>query len=140
MKRNSIAFEILKLILLTGIGLLFFMMGKQIFSDTYYSSALIGVSGGMIGLSLFQLVRILGIIRNPQKLKQEQVDLEDERNNLIINNSKSSAYNFETYIILGITAYAIYSNNIGFVASIGILWIFRVASFFYYLSKNNKEL
>jgi hypothetical protein len=138
-RSNKLSMEMFKLILLIGVAAVFIILGCYIIPNEHYSSALLGVSGASIGLTLFQLTRVIGFIRNPEKYKREQIDIKDERNNLILTNAKASAYGVETYIILGITVYAIYSNNVGFVFAVLILWISRIFSFFYYLSKNNKE-
>ncbi|MGO5067231.1 hypothetical protein FDF31_08135 [Clostridium sporogenes] len=132
--------EIFKLILLVAMTITFFILGNVAFNEMHYSSALLGISGASMGLSLFQLTRVIGFARNPQKYKKEQIDVKDERNSLILTNAKASSFGIETFVIFGITVYAIYSNNIGFVFAIFILWVSRIFSFFYYLSKNNKEL
>lgn len=132
--------EIFKLILLVAMTITFFILGNVTFNEMHYSSALLGISGASMGLSLFQLTRVIGFARNPQKYKKEEIDAKDERNSLILTNAKASSFGIETFVIFGITVYAIYSNNIGFVFAIFILWVSRIFSFFYYLSKNNKKL
>ncbi|ENK1243924.1 hypothetical protein ACFLKB_07880 [Clostridium sp. FAM 1755] len=140
MKNLNWSKEIFKLILLVSMTIIFFILGNVAFNEMHYSSALLGISGSSMGLSLFQLTRVIGFARNPQKYKKEQIDIKDERNSLILTNAKASSFDVETFVILGITVYAIYSNNIGFVFAIFILWVSRIFSLFYYLSKNNKEL
>ncbi len=131
--------EIFKLILYTGIVIIFFILGKVIFDNTHYSSAFIGVSGGFLGISIFQLVRIINFNRNPERYHKEQIDYKDERNNMIISRAKSSAHDTEIFAIIGLSIYAIYLNNVEMVIGILILWIIRIISFFYYLNKNNKQ-
>lgn len=131
--------EILKLILLIGIVVVFLILGYVIFPNKYYSSALLGVSGTSIGLSLIQLIRVIDFARNPEKYNKEQIDLKDERNNMLLINAKASAYGVETFVIFGITVYAIYLDNVKFVFAIFVLWISRFFSFLYYFSKNNKK-
>lgn len=140
MKNLNWSKEIFKLILLVAMTITFFILGNVVFNEMHYSSALLGISGASMGLSLFQLMRVIGFARNPQKYKKEQIDVKDERNSLILTNAKASSFGIETFVIFGITVYAIYSNNVGFVFAIFILWVSRIFSFFYYLSKNNKEL
>jgi len=78
-------------------------------------------------------------MKDPTKYKKEQIELKDERTNLILINSSSSAYGMEIFIITAITFYAIYRADVGFVLAIFTLWVFRIIFFFYYLSKNSKS-
>ena len=139
MKSINWSKEIFKLILYIGIVILLLILGKVVFDSTHYSSALIGVSGGFLGISIFQLVRIINFKRNPEKYHKEQIDYKDERNNMIISSAKSSAYDAEIFGIIGLSIYAIYLNNVEMVIGILILWVIRIFSFFYYLNKNNKH-
>ncbi|PRR82502.1 hypothetical protein [Clostridium vincentii] len=140
MKNIKWSKEIVKLILLIVIAVAFFILGYVIIPNKYYSLSLLGVSGASIGLSLFQLKRVIDFARNPKKYNKEQIEVKDERNNRILINAKSSSFDIETFVILGITVYSIYLNNVGFVIAILALWISRIFSFFYYLSKNNKKI
>lgn len=139
MKTVKLHKEKLKLILIIGITFIFFILGYFIFDNKHYSSALLGISGASLGLSLFQLKRIFNFTKNPESYNKEQIDIKDERNVMLIGKSKACAYDIETFIIFGITAYAIYSNNVGFVLAIFVLWLIRIFSFFYYFSKNSKQ-
>ncbi|MDM8127255.1 hypothetical protein QUV80_02090 [Paraclostridium benzoelyticum] len=139
MKTVKIHKEKPKLILLIGITVIFFLLGYFIFDNTHYSSALLGVSAASLGLSLFQLKRIFNFTKNPESYNKEQINIKDERNVILIGNAKASAYDIETFAILGITAYAIYLDNIGFALTIFALWIIRIFSFIYYYSKNSKQ-
>lgn len=131
--------EIFKLIFYIGSVVLLFILGKVVFDNTHYSSALIGVSGGFLGILIFQLIRMINFKRNPENYHKERIDFKDERNNMIISSAKSSAYDAEIFGIIGLSIYAIYLNNVEMVIGILILWIIRIFSFFYYLNKNNKH-
>lgn len=139
MKSISRFKEIFKLILLIIITITLFILGNVVFNNTHYSSALLGMSGAFIGLSLFQLKRVIGFIKNPDTYNKEQINVKDERNIMLMTYAKSSSYDLETFIIFGITLYAIYLNSVEFVLAVFILWIIRIISFFYYLSKNNNR-
>lgn len=139
MKNIKWSKEIFKLMLLIGITIIFYILGYVVFDNKYYSSALLGISGASIGLVLFQLKRVLDFTRNPEIYNKEQIDVKDERNIMLLTNAKASSYGIETFIIFGITVYAIYLNDIGFVLAIFALWISRFLSFFYYLSMNNNK-
>lgn len=131
--------ELLKLILFIGIGIAFFILGFVIFPNKYYSSALVGISAASTGLILFQLKRVICFAKDPNSYEREQIDVKDERNNMILTNAKASSYSIETFVIFGISAYAIYLNNVKFVFAIFILWVSHIFSFFYYLYKYNKK-
>lgn len=131
--------ELLKLISFIGIGIAFFILGFVIFPDKYYSSALVGISAASTGLILFQLKRVIGFAKDPNNYNREQIDIKDERNNMLMTNSKASSYDIEAFVILAITVYAIYLNNVRFAFAIFILWMSRIFSFFYYYAKNNKK-
>lgn len=139
MRDFKLSKEILKLFLLTGSMVVFFMLGYVVFRGKHYSPALIGMAGSAIGISLFQLKRIIGFVKNPKSYNREQVEVKDERNIVLLANSKASSYDLEVFIILGITIYSIYLNEVGLVLAILALWISRIGSFFYYLSKNSKQ-
>jgi hypothetical protein len=87
--------EIFKLIFYIGSVVLLFILGKVVFDNTHYSSALIGVSGGFLGILIFQLIRMINFKRNPENYHKERIDFKDERNNMIISSAKSSAYDAE---------------------------------------------
>lgn len=139
MKTVKLHKEKFKLILLICITVIFFILGYLVFDNTHYSSALLGISGASLGLSLFQLKRILNFLKNPESYNKDQIAVKDERNIMLIEKAKTNAYDIETFTIFAITAYAIYSNNVGFALSILALWIIRIFSFLYYFSKNSKQ-
>lgn len=139
MKSISRKKEVFTLIVLVIITIALFILGNVVFSNTHYSSALLGMSGASIGLSLFQLKRMIDFIKNPDSYKKEQINKKDERNNMLVTYAKSTSYDLETFIIFGITLYAIYINSVEFVLAIFILWIIRIASFFVYLYRNNNR-
>lgn len=138
MRKVKWSIEIVKLFtLIVFVGI--FIIGYFRISNKNYTSALAGMIASGLVLIVFQATRIIGFIKDPIKYKKEQIELKDERTNLILINSSSSAYGMETFIITAITFYAIYRADIGFVLAIFTLWVFRIIFFFYYLSKNNKS-
>lgn len=140
MKKVKLTKEILKLIILAVLGIVFFVLGYYVFSEEHYSSAILGMAGAAVGLVIFQLMRISNFIKNPISYEKEQVNIKDERNNIILNKSKAESYDVELFVLFGVTIYAIYLNNIVFVVSLCVLWVIRIGSFFYYISKNNKKI
>lgn len=139
MKNIKWSKEIFKLVFLIIITVGSFVLGEFVFENRHFSSALLGISAASIGLLVFHLIRNINFIKNPSAYKKEQINLKDERNLMLIRYAKSSSYDLEIFIIFGITIYAIYLNNVGFALAVFILWIVRLSSFFYYLSKNSKE-
>lgn len=139
MKTIKLYKEKVKLIFLILSTVIFFSLGYIVLNGENYSSALLGVSAASLGLSLFQLKRIFTFTKRPETYTNEQIELKDERNIMLVEKSKSCAYDIETFVILGITAYAIYSDNVGFVLAVLVLWSIRIFSFFYYFSKKNNE-
>ncbi len=131
--------EVWKLILLIAGTVLLFIIGYFVVEDSEYSSTVLGVVGGGIALSFFQLSRIINFNKNPKSYDKEQIDVKDERNIMLLTNAKSSAYGVEKFVIFGISLYAIYLKDLWFVLAILILWISRIASFIYYFSKSSKQ-
>lgn len=139
MKTIKLYKEKVKLIFLILSTVIFFSLGYIVLNGENYSSALLGVSASSLGLSLFQMKRIFTFTKRPETYTNEQIELKDERNIMLVEKSKSCAYDIESFVILGITAYAIYSDNVGFVLAVLVLWSIRSFSFFYYFSKKNNE-
>ena len=137
MRKVKWSIEIVKLVIvIVFVGI--FILGYFRISNKNYTSALSGmIAAGGVWI-VFQGTRIIGFMKDPTKYKKEQIELKDERTNLILINSSSSAYGMETFIITAITFYAIYRADVGFVLAIFTLWVFRIIFFFYYLSKNSK--
>lgn len=140
MKQSNWQKEITKTILFVAATVILVVLGTVYFNDTHYAGALLGAAGGSGGLTLFQLTRLYDFKKNPEKFKKEHIDVKDERNILILANARASSFSLETYIILGMGMYGIYLDQVEFVFAILILWVSRTLFFFYYLSKNNKEL
>lgn len=140
MKNIKFKKEILKLLLLIVVTVISFILGNYVIEDKNQAGAIVGIAGSSAGLSIFLLTRIINFIKDPKKYDKEIIDFKDERNNTIIKNSKASSYDIETFIIFGITLYAIYLNNINFVVAVGIIWVTRIISFLYNVSKNNKMI
>ena len=140
MKNIKFKKEILKLVLLIVVTVIAFILGNYVIEDKSQAGAAAGMTGAGVAMSLFQLSRIINFVKDPKKYDREIVDLKDERNNTIIKNSKASAYDIETFLIFGITLYAVYLNNINFVLAVGIIWVTRIVSFLYNFSKNNKMI
>ena len=138
MRKVKWSIEIVKLVIvIVFVGI--FILGYFRISNKNYTSALSGmIAAGGVWI-VFQGTRIIGFMKDPTKYKKEQIELKDERTNLILINSSSSAYGMETFIITAITFYAIYRADVGFVLAIFTLWVFRIIFFFYYLSKNSKN-
>ena len=137
MRKVKWSIEIVKLFILIVFGGIF-ILGYFRISNKNYTSALSGmIAAGGVWI-VFQGTRIIGFMKDPTKYKKEQIELKDERTNLILINSSSSAYGMEIFIITAITFYAIYRADVGFVLAIFTLWVFRIIFFFYYLSKNSK--
>lgn len=131
--------EMFKFIIYIGNVILFFVLSRFVFDNIHYSSALIGVSGGFLGIIIFQIIRMINLKRNPKNYHKEKIDFKDERNNMIISSAKTSTYDVEIFGIIGLSIYAIYLNNVEMVIGILMLWIIGIFSFFYYLNKNNKQ-
>ena len=138
MRKVKWSIEIVKLVIvIVFVGI--FILGYFRISNKNYTSALSGmIAAGGVWI-VFQGTRIIGFMKDPTKYKKEQIELKDERTNLILINSSSSAYGMEIFIITAITFYAIYGADVGFVLAIFTLWVFRIIFFFYYLSKNSKS-
>lgn len=140
MQSKRFLVEISKLLLTVLITALFFTLGFSIFREETYASALIGVSGGMLGVSLFQATKVFSYMKAPQKMKRDNINHKDERNLQILAHSKASSFDLETFILLGLTAYTIYTDNVGYILIIGVLWFSRIISLLYFVYKNNKTL
>lgn len=74
MQSKRFLVEISKLLLTVLITALFFTLGFSIFREETYASALIGVSGGMLGVSLLQATKVFSYMKAPQKMKRDNIN------------------------------------------------------------------
>lgn len=138
MKNNYRQSEINKLWIITIVFLSTIILNIYI-KDNDYSAALLGIAGSMVGLGAFQLHRLMTFDKEPSLYDKEAIEIQDERNQFIIQNSKIKSYNFEIYPLLLITFYAIYSKDTLLAILILILWISRVLVVLFEIHKLQKK-
>lgn len=138
MKRNNF------LMLVLGIGM--FAAGLLLIKNTQLESLLIpylliGFGAGLFGNALSEIVVTRVLKNNPELAKEDKINREDERNQLISARSKEKAFDMATYLLGALMlAYALMKENLAIVLSLVAVYLFIQFYALYWRFRLEKEL
>lgn len=138
MKRNNF------LMLVLGIGM--FAAGLLLIKNTQLESLLIpylliGFGAGLFGNALSEIIVIRVLKNNPELAKEDKINREDERNQLISARSKEKAFDMATYLLGALMlAYALMKENLAIVLSLVAVYLFIQFYALYWRFRLEKEL
>ena len=100
-----------------------------------------GIGAGLFGAALSQIAAIMIYSKNPDKLKQKTIEVNDERNILIVEKAKATTYKIFTYILSAVLIALIVINlkPIWLFAAIS-LYVIRFIIEIFFVNKYAKEL
>ena len=138
MKKNNY------LMLALGIGL--FVAGLLLIKNEQLESLLIpylliGFGAGLFGNGFSDLIVTQVMKKNPELAKEDRINREDERNQLISARSKEKAFDMATYLLGALMlAYALMKENLAIVLSLVAVYLFIQFYALYWRFRLEKEL
>ena len=106
-----------------------------------HSGILLGTGAGAIGASIAKLYSINLEKKNPDMIKENEIELQDERNILIRQKAKAKSADIIQWLMMIIAYFAIFVNAPLWVilSTISIFILYNVIQI-YYVNKFNKEM
>ena len=106
-----------------------------------HSGILLGTGAGVIGASIAKLYSINLEKKNPDMIKENEIELKDERNILIRQRAKAKSADIIQWLIMVIAYLEIFVNAPLWIIllTIGIFVLYNIIQI-YYINKFNKEM
>ena len=101
----------------------------------------VGIGSGLFGQGMGGVIERSVLKKNPEILKQKEIEVNDERNQQISNRAKSKAYDVMVFVFGALmVAFALMGMDIIAVLLLVFAYLFVVGSAVYYRVKFEKEL
>ena len=106
-----------------------------------HSGILLGTGAGAIGASIAKLYSINLEKKNPDMIKENEIELQDERNVLIRQRAKAKSADITQWVIMVIAYLEIFVNAPLWIIllTVGIFVLYNIIQI-YYVNKFNKEM
>ena len=106
-----------------------------------HSGILLGTGAGVIGASIAKLYTINLEKKNPDMIKENEIELKDERNILILQRAKAKSADITQWLIMIIAYLEIFVNAPLWIIllTVGIFVLYNIIQI-YYINKFNKEM
>ena len=106
-----------------------------------HSGILLGTGAGVIGASIAKLYTINLEKKNPDMIKENEIELQDERNVLIRQRAKAKSADITQWLIMMIAYLEIFVNAPLWITllTVGIFVLYNIIQI-YYINKFNKEM
>ena len=106
-----------------------------------HSGILLGTGAGVIGASIAKLYTINLEKKNPDMIKENEIELHDERNVLILQRAKAKSADITQWLIMLIAYLEIFVNAPLWIIllTVGIFVLYNIIQI-YYINKFNKEM
>lgn len=106
-----------------------------------HSGILLGTGAGVIGASIAKLYTINLEKKNPDMIKENEIELQDERNVLILQRAKAKSADITQWLIMMIAYLEIFVNAPLWIIllTVGIFVLYNIIQI-YYINKFNKEM
>ena len=106
-----------------------------------HSGILLGTGAGVIGASIAKLYSINLEKKNPDIAKENEIELQDERNILILQRAKAKSADITQWLIMIIAYLEIFVNAPLWIIllTVGIFVLYNIIQI-YYINKFNKEM
>ena len=106
-----------------------------------HSGILLGTGAGVIGASIAKLYTINLEKKNPDMIKENEIELQDERNVLILQRAKAKSADITQWLIMLIAYLEIFVNAPLWIIllTVGIFVLYNIIQI-YYIHKFNKEM
>lgn len=138
MKKNDVLIVVLSVLMFAG-GLL--LIKNEQLESLLIPYLLVGLGAGLFGNSISGLIVARVMKKNPDLAKEDRINREDERNQLISAMSKEKAFDLATYLLGALMlAYALMKENLAIVLSLVAVYLFIQFYALYWRFRLEKEL
>ena len=101
----------------------------------------VGIGSGLFGQGMGGVIERRVLKKNPEILKQKEIEVNDERNQQISNRAKAKAYDVMVFVFGALmVAFALMGMDIVAVLLLVFAYLFVIGSAVYYRVKLEKEL
>ena len=101
----------------------------------------VGIGSGLFGQGMGGVIERSVLKKNPEILKQKEIEVNDERNQQISNRAKAKAYDVMVFVFGALmVAFALMGMDIVAVLLLVFAYLFVIGSAVYYRVKLEKEL
>ena len=117
------------------------IIGSQFVELNSHSGILLGTGAGVLGANIAKLYFINLEKKNPDIIKENEIELKDERNVLILQKAKAKSADITQWLIMLIAYLEILVNAPLWITlvTIGIFILYNIIQI-YYVNKFNKEM
>lgn len=142
-------YKIGRYVLLAAIGFIIFAFGLIMIKSFPESEGIfktlpyicIGVGVGIFGSNLGTALKNKTVINNPAAARQIEIELNDERNQIISNKAKARAYDLMLYAYAAILlAFALMQVDIYVILTLTAAYLLYIFVNVYFLAKYHKEM
>ena len=123
------------------IGTMLIILGVVLNLTDNISGAFLGIGAGLCGAAASILISIKLYNKHPQMLKNKNIEVNDERNIIIKDKAKASAFRIYTFVLSAVLMSLVFANlsSVWLFAAI-CLYIFRFVLEIFFVSKYMKEI
>ena len=101
----------------------------------------VGIGSGLFGQGMGGVIERSVLKKNPEILKQKEIEVNDERNQQISNRAKAKAYDVMVFVFGALMiSFALMNVDVAVVLLMVFAYLFVVGSHIYYRVKFEKEL
>jgi len=117
------------------------IIGSQFVELNSHSGILLGTGAGVLGANIAKLYFINLEKKNPDIIKENEIELKDERNILIRQRAKAKSADIIQWLIMLIAYLTIFVNAPLWITllTVGIFVLYNIIQI-YYINKFNKEM
>ena len=117
------------------------IIGSQFVELNSHAGILLGTGAGVIGASIAKLYTINLEKKNPDMIKENEIELQDERNVLIRQRAKAKSADITQWLIMIIAYLEIFVNAPLWIIllTVGIFVLYNIIQI-YYINKFNNEM
>lgn len=102
---------------------------------------LIGIGSGIFGQNLGTIIKLRSYAKHPDQAKLAAIEQNDERNVMLRNKAKASAFDVMIYTFGALMlSYALFNAELYVILSIVGAYLFVIGTEIFFLNKYNKEL
>ena len=117
------------------------IIGSLFIEHNSHSGILLGTGAGVLGANIAKLYFISLEKKNPDMIKENEIELQDERNVLIRQRAKAKSADITQWLIMIIAYLEIFVNAPLWIIllTVGIFVLYNIIQI-YYINKFNKEM
>lgn len=131
--------------------LLFLLLGAGLISLAFFwtfdasishlQGVALGLGAGLVGVAISQLAAIFIYKRHPQLEEDKNIEVNDERNQSIMNQAKAKVFNLEGYILMAIMfGLLLFNIQTEILMSVLVYFVARIILQIYFVGHISKKI